>query len=505
MRPASTLFLDTLRNDLYIRTLSELAAQSGPMYLVGGYVRDRLLGRDPTRRIDLDLVIWREPELFGRAVAGVFGATLVHLDQETVRALARREGWLLRIDISRPKGETIEADLASRDFTVNALAIRLDSDLRDAAVVVIDPSGGLEDLRQRRLRALAPTVFDQDPLRLLRAVRLAGELNFRIDEATRLAIIDRAPLLASAAEERVREELFRIIELVPAAPAIECLDILQLLRVLVPETEALKAVPASPPHRLPLWEHSLETLRSVELLLTDLGRFFPDDHAWLQERLGRQIEAGITEAAVLKLVGLLHDLGKPETRTVQPDGRVRFFGHEETGLRILMRLCERLRLGKQATALVAGIERHHLRPLHLSREATVSARAMYRLFRELGDAAPAILLHSWADLRATIGGEVEEFSRHQTCLRELFRFYRKEFRASQAVPLVRGDDLIRVFGLAPGPFLGVVLDRLREAQAIRLINSLEEGLAYVRQSLEAWRRAYGESRSSDRISRPEND
>ena len=111
MRPASTLSPDTLRNDPYIRTISELAAQVGPIYLVGGYLRDRLLGRDPIRRIDLDLVVWGEPEPFGRTVAGVLGATLFHLDQETVRALARRNGTLIRIDISRPKGETIEADL----------------------------------------------------------------------------------------------------------------------------------------------------------------------------------------------------------------------------------------------------------------------------------------------------------------------------------------------------------------------------------------------------------
>jgi hypothetical protein len=130
---------------------------------------------------------------------------------------------------------------------------------------------------------------------------------------------------------------------------------------------------------------------------------------------------------------------------------------------------------------------------------------MYRLFRELGDVAPAVLLHSWADLRATIGDEVEEFGQYQIFLREMFRFYRTEFLASQTEPLVRGDNLIGVLGLAPGPFLGVVLDRVREAQAMGLINSLEEGLVYVRQSLEAWQRAYEESCSSGRISRAEND
>ena len=144
MRPGLTLRPDTLWNDPYLGAISELGAQVGPLYLVGGYLRDRLLGRGPTRRVDLDLVIWGEPEPFGRTVAGLFGATLIQLDQETVRALACREGIPVRIDISRPKGESIEADLAERDFTINALALRLDSGLRNAAVTIIDPLGSVQ-------------------------------------------------------------------------------------------------------------------------------------------------------------------------------------------------------------------------------------------------------------------------------------------------------------------------------------------------------------------------
>ena len=494
---------DKLRRDPYIRAVGEAAAHAGagPLYLVGGYLRDLLLGRTGARRIDLDVVIWGEPEVFGRAVARTLDGTLISLDPETVRILGRPGGMLVRIDISRPKGETIEVDLAARDFTVNSLAVRIDGTLPDAAPVIIDPLDGLRDLERRCLRALAPSAFDRDPLRLIRAVRLAGELDFTIEEATRNAVIERAPRLATVAGERLRDELFRIIDTVPAAPSIERLDNLRLLKVLVPEVEALKSIPASPPHRLHLWEHSKETLRSVERLLADLGQFFPEDAFWLRERLDREIEAGVTEAAVLKLLGLLHDLGKPETRSVQPDGRVRFLGHEEAGLPILTRLCERLRLGRQATALVGQVERHHLRPLHLSREATVTVRATYRLFRELGDAVPAVLLHSWADLRATIGEETEEFRRHQILLRELFRFYRGEFLASQAAPLVRGDDLMQIFGLPSGPFLGLVLDRLREAQATGLIKNRAEGLAYVRQHLESWQQAFDESASSRPVAR----
>ncbi|MDE2485439.1 MAG: HD domain-containing protein, partial [candidate division NC10 bacterium] len=400
--------MDELERDPYLRAMKAVAAsgKAGPLYLVGGYLRDLLLGRSRARRADLDVVIWGEPERFGRDLITVLKGSLIRFDPETVRAIIRSAEVIVQIDISRPKGETIEDDLTARDVTVNALAVRIDT---PDTLCLIDPTGGLNDLREKRLRALAPSAFDRDPLRLIRAVRLAAELGFTIEETSRQWIIEHASLLATVAGERLRDELFRILETVPAAPWIEQLDALRLLKALVPEVEALKSVPASTPHRLPLWEHSLESIRSVELLLANLKRLFPDEASWLRERLGREIEAGVTETAILKLLGLLHDVGKPETRSLQPNGRVRFLGHEQAGLPILARLCARLRLGRLATSLVSDIEQHHVRPIHLSSRTTVTARVRYRFFRELGDAAPIVLLHSWADLRATIGEETEGF------------------------------------------------------------------------------------------------
>ncbi|CBE67766.1 MAG: HD domain-containing protein [Candidatus Methylomirabilis oxygeniifera] len=493
---------DTLHREPYLRAIVAVAAsnRTGPLYLVGGYLRDLLLGRSRVRRADLDLVVWGEPERFGRNLVDSLEGSLVRLDQETVRTIIRSAGAIVQIDISRPKGETIEADLVARDFTVNALAVRLDTlhPLR-----VIDPTGGLNDLKEKRLRAIAPSAFDRDPLRLIRAVRLAAELDFTIEEHTRRSIIERAPLLGTAAGERLRDELFRILDTVPAAPWIEQLDVLQLLKVLVPEAEALKSVPASTPHRLPLWEHSLQTLWSIELLLAHLEQLFPEHALWLRERLDREIEAGVSETAILKLLTLLHDVGKPKTRSVQPDGRVRFLGHEQAGLPILAGLCDRLRLGRLATSLVAGIEQHHLRPIHLSSATTVTARAQYRFFREADDAVPLVLLHSWADLRATFGGETEAFVRHQVFLREAFRFYRTEFLTSQVKPILRGDDLIETFNIVPGPFLGSVLDRLQEAQATGLIASRGEALTYAQEHLESWRRFF-ETSPTSRQSRAES-
>jgi poly(A) polymerase len=502
--------LDTLRREPYLRAIEAVAAsdRTGPLYLVGGYLRDLLLGRSGARRADLDLVVWGEPERFGRNLVDSLDGSLVRLDQETVRAIIPSAGVIVQIDISRPKGETIEDDLVARDLTVNALAVRIDTPILQPStpnpLSFIDPTGGLNDLKERRLRAIVPSAFDRDPLRLIRAVRLAAELGFTIDEVTRQWIIERASLLGTVAGERLCDELFRILDAVPAAPWIEQLDVLQLLKVLVPEVEAIKSVPASKPHRLPLWEHSLQTLWSIELLLAHLEQFFPEHAPWLRKRLNREIEAGVTETAILKLLAILHDVGKPQTRSVQPDGRVRFLGHEQAGLPILTRLCDHLRLGRLAGSLVTGIERYHLRPIHLSSGTTVTTRAQYRFFREVGDAAPLVLLHSWADLRATIGEEVEAFHQHQIFLRNAFRFYNAEFLASQAKPYIRGDDLIEVCGLTPGAFLGYVLECLREAQATGLIKSREEALSYTREHLESWQQFF-EAASASRPSRIESD
>jgi putative nucleotidyltransferase with HDIG domain len=491
--------MDKLRRNPYLQAIEAVAASgsAGPLYLVGGYLRDFLLGRSGTRSIDLDLVIWGQPELFGRHLVTAMRGRLIRLEPETVRVIAQVTGVLIQIDISRPKGTTIEDDLTSRDFTVNALAVRLDlpdpqtdPQAGKVAVTIIDPAGGLNDLKRKRLRVITPSAFSRDPLRLIRAVRLAGELNLTIEEATRRTILEKAALLDTVSGERLRDELFKILDIVPAVPWIECLDALQLLQVLIPEVEALKSVPASKPHRLPLWEHSIQTLRSVERLLATLGQLFPEDAPWLCEQLDRKLEAGVTTAAILKLLGLLHDIGKPKTRSIQPDGRVRFLGHEQAGIPILSQLCERLRLGRRTTSCIIDIERHHLRSIHLFSREAVTAKAQYRFFRELGDIAPIVLLHSWADLQATIGGEAEEFSRYQQRLYEAFRFYRTEFLTSQVTPIVRGDDLIKVFGMTPGPFLGFALDRLQEAQATGLINCREEALAYIREHLTSWQQSF---------------
>ncbi|MGH7430061.1 MAG: HD domain-containing protein, partial [Candidatus Methylomirabilaceae bacterium] len=217
-----------LGRDPAIRAIRALAARTaiGPVYLVGGYLRDHLLGRVPVKQIDLDLVVWGEPALFARAIADSLGGTIVPFDPESIRVFPRSEGGPARIDISRPKGETIEADLKARDFTVNAIAARIDALAPDATMAIVDPSGGLDDLTRQCLRAVGPSAFDQDPVRLIRAVRLAAQLGFTIEPATRHAIIQRAPLLANAAGERVRDELFQIIEQAPSVPSIETLHAL---------------------------------------------------------------------------------------------------------------------------------------------------------------------------------------------------------------------------------------------------------------------------------------
>jgi poly(A) polymerase len=479
-----------LRSDPYTIALSEIASRrrAGPLYLVGGYLRDRLLGLSTAGRIDLDLVFWGDPAPFGQALAAAFGGTWFAVDPDTVRILARDREPPVRIDLVRPKAATIEGDLVARDFTINAMGVRLDPLSGELTMALIDPTQGLDDLHRRLLRAIAPTAFDQDPARLIRAVRLSAQFDLTVEDATTRAITERAPLLATAAGERVRDELFKILDMSPAATPVTRLDELHLLQALVPEIGAMKSVPASAPHRLPLWEHSLETLRSVELLLARLEEAFPGDAGWLRERLAREVEAAVTEAAILKLVGLLHDIGKPETRTVDPSGRVRFIGHEKAGLPHLAGLCERLRLGRRAASLIRQIVTHHLRPIRLSHETVITAKATYRFLREAGDAAPLVLLHSWADLRATAGEDTAAFTRHAAFVRESLRFYRTDFAAITTAPLLRGDDVMAAFGLEPGPLVGLALEQLHEAQATGIVRDKAEALAYIRRHLPEWQR-----------------
>lgn len=454
------------------QVLAWLAARPESMWLVGGTLRDLLLGRAIH---DIDLAVDGDGLVVARDLADAFGGSYYPLDEQraTGRALLDDGQAKLAIDVARLRAPDIVGDLADRDFTLNALAAPVTAPDR-----LLDPFGGRADLAARQIRPVSDASIRRDPLRALRAVRLAAELGFDLVPKTESLLRRDGTGLAGVSAERVRDELMRLLALPHAAPWLRCLEDLGLLRVVLPELDPLRGVTQTPPHCLNVFEHSLAVLAEFESVLA--GWQPPAELAErLQTWLDAPVNGGRPRRALLKLGALLHDLGKPATRS-EENGRVRFLGHEEAGVPLARAVLQRLRFSRDETCLIKTLVRHHLRPILLAQQGRVSQRAIYRFFRDTGENGIGILLHALADWRGTCPGRNPPPRALEALVARMLRFLweQGESRALRR-PLLGGRDLIAL-GVPPGPRIGALLERLREAQATGEVSDREEALRRVR-------------------------
>ena len=448
------------------------AAPDRGVVVVGGTVRDALLQRPDA---DVDLAVPRGALALAERLAAGLGATAVVLDAE--RGAARVAGPGLQLDVSDFRAPTLAADLAARDFTVNALAVDLDRLLAAGRAPIVDPTGGLADLRARRLRPAGPGVLDDDPLRALRGVRLEATLGFHLTPAGAKAVRRAAPGLARVAAERVRDELIALLRVAATGRAVRRADALGLLTVVLPEIEPMRATAQPLPHRFGVLEHSLRALEACDRVLARLSALTPFGEE-LAAHLAEPLGGGLSRSHVLKLGALLHDVSKPETRRLV-DGRIRFFEHAAIGATRARAIGERLRLPERAVALLERLVRHHLRPMHLAQAGEVTRRARLRFYRDLGPDTRDLLLLTLVDAAGVTGVSPMAVWRRATLIRDLLRGWTDAETAVAAPPLLRGEDVMARYALPPGPVVGHLLARAREAQDLGLVRTRDEALAYL--------------------------
>jgi putative nucleotidyltransferase with HDIG domain len=460
-----------------LRRVAGAADRARVCVLVGGAVRDALAVRRLPRvgAADLDVTVDRDAVAIARRLADAAGGAFVPLDAE--RGAARVLVGGHRIDLTDLRAPTLDADLAARDFTVNALAVPVRELLERGRAPIVDPSGGLADLARRRLRPPGPGVLLDDPLRALRGVRLEAELGFRLTPAAARAVAAAAAALSRVSAERVRDELTALLGLTAAADALRRADRLGLLRAIVPEVDAMRATSQPAPHRFDVLEHSLRTVEACDAIAARPGMLEPLGEE-LAGHLDQSIAGGVKRRHVLKLAALLHDVAKPETRRVV-DGRVRFFEHDTRGAERARTIGARLRLPGAVIAVLERLVRHHLRPMHLGAAGAVTDRARYRFYRDLGPDARDLLLLVLADAAAVRGESLHRSWRRATLVRDLLRGWQQQRDSAAAPPLLRGGDVMARLGLAPGPLVGDLLARVREAQELGVVRTREEALAYL--------------------------
>jgi len=471
------------------RIHQHLAARGITAYIAGGMVRDLLLGREVE---DIDLAVTRDALEVASRIAGDLGGKYVPLDEENgvgrvVLAVGDRK-W--ELDFSTIEGD-IEQDLARRDFTIDAMAIGLEEIISNPqSPALIDPLHGQDDLSRGVIKVVNEPAFAEDPVRLLRAVRLAAELSFTIHEDTEALIQRDAHLIGKVAGERIRGELLRLLALPHSGQHVDYLEELGLLGNIFPELAQTKGVTQPREHYWDVFEHSLRTVKAVNFLLREgdweyAGREALEAVPWsedLAQHFSREVGHGSTRKSLLRLAALLHDIAKPQTKTVEETGRTRFLGHATEGALAVTDIMERLRFSTREIKLVEVIVKYHLRPTQMSHEGLPTGRAIYRYFRDTGEAGIDILFFSLADHLATRGKHLDmaHWREHAEIMTYVLARRDEEEKLTAPLKLVDGHDLINIFGLSPGPRFTEILEAVREAQAAGEVTTREEALDYIK-------------------------
>ena len=480
--------LPFVQNDLLRRILDLLCEEPTAAYVAGGYVRDWLLGRESK---DVDLTVAAPAIALARRIADCTGGAFYVLDDEMDAArIIYKPPDPLEVDFSGLRGPDIQADLRERDFSVNAMAVDL-RDCYDESPEVLDPCGGRDDLAAQTLRAASEHAFQRDPVRLLRAARFGVSMGLRIEPATESWMRRDAALITLPSAERVRQELVLIFAATGVAGQVRRLDDFGLLSPILPEVTALKGVAQSEPHVNDVYEHSLATVGEVERLTAANGaqlsalerEYLGLFSAALDAHLATITSEKRSRRTMLKFAALLHDVGKPMVRSVEPGGRIRFFEHERNGTGIAAEVLTRLRFSAQEAHRAGVIVGNHMRPGLLAKHHSATRRAVYGFFRDCGDAGLDVLLLSLADHLATRGPHLllEHYRDHLEVVRVMFEaFFHQPGEVISPPPLVTGRDVMELLGIPPGPRVGELLEAVREAQAEGHVRTPDDAREFLR-------------------------
>ena len=488
----TTQLLQHLPDRKLINQLNAFANARGvQLYLVGGCVRDLLLNRPIS---DLDFALAQDALTFARAFADVLGAAFVTLEEQlpTARVVIRESG--LTLDFAQFRGGGIEGDLRLRDLTINAIGIELSSLITQPSVRLIDPCGGLADLKSGQLRFPSERVVLDDPLRLLRVYRFASQLNFAIPEETVRLISRHKHLLSqtkpskiprdAVASERIRDELIKILNATNAVAYIRQMDDSRILSQILPEIESTRGLQRDDCHHLDLWEQSLLALRMFE------EQSSPDTLRPYQREIEGYLDTnlvhGLRRETILKLSLILHNIAKPVTKTADSREMVQSIRPQNDGTEIAVRIVKRLRLGGNAAKLMSCLVRHHRHFMELSK-TNPTRRSVSRFLKTAKQDWFGVLLVSYAGLRASQGNlhESSELSKIEQVMREIADCYFLEILPMKAQErLITGDKIMDALDLEPGTIVGEILKQVQELQLDGKIHTPEEALVAARRFLE---------------------
>ena len=438
------------------------------VYLVGGSVRDLLAGRIP---YDYDLAVGHNPSDFASGLADATGGRIVELgrqDQKMLRVVTKD----CFFDIMPINGSTIENDLRLRDFTINAMAVEV------AADDLIDPLDGQKDLAAKTVRMVSPEAFRQDPVRLVRAYRMAAVFKFDIEQQTRSAIAADSGLIRKPASERIRDELFKILQCAESHPYLTMMASNNLLFHILQEFDGLDQQQQQNDGFRAAINQVLASYNNLEIILNSKNNIrlsfgnqpFPGDDA---ER-----------SSLIKWAVLIHGFNRLNSDFSNGGGQFEDSAALADNSALKARsICERLRFSRRHSETIELIIRYHTRPLGLfidDASASVIEKELIRLFLDSHDLTPDVLLHALAASRRQTDDADTRSKEFTEFIQSLIQKYATELypRASLPSP-INGNDLINEFGMSPSPDFKDILRRIEEERLARSDLNREEALKLV--------------------------
>ena len=463
---------------LWFDTILSLKKPSVKVFIVGGFVRDLLLNRTKT---DIDLTVTSGALSLAQAFAKKIKGVYVLLDQEhgCARVVKKIDDIAYTVDFSDFRSKTLKGDLGLRDFTINSLTVEITKTLSTDNINegITDFNGALKDLNKGIIRMNDLCVFKDDPLRLMRAFSLSAQLGFAIERSTLAQINKDSSLINQSAAERVREELFKILESPRASETLELMDKIGLLDRVIPQLACMKGVLQGGFHHLDVWQHSLLVVREVEALIA----LFQENQG-VKQLLEQEIGGSHSRGALLKLACLLHDIGKPDTKKLEGD-RFTFHTHEHVGAAIVRHVCRQLRVTVKERYFLEDLVKLHLRPGYLSNAQVPSEKSMYRFMRDSKSEAVSLALLAMADQAATKGplATQEKLLHHRAICEDIIK--RSFAPPKESIPkarLLTGTDLIKKLKLKPSPLFATIIEAVEEAKALGKIKTKAEALDLAR-------------------------
>lgn len=479
----------------YFDDIAKVLPREDYCFIVGGWVRDRILGEPVGYNIDVDFLTTADPVELAKKFAERIGGHFFVFEKKgflikrpvIATVVLHIPPYRYRFDFSHLKGKDLEKalidDLKERDFTANAIAVNLDDVLSIGAkqTIVFDPTGGIKDLEQGLLRPISMENLKKDPVRILRGFRLSIEKNLTLTEDFYEFVKENTKLILKSSVERITQELFKIMKEKTSHKVMRELYRYGILEAIFPEFKRLKEIKNQGGHHIyPLDEHTLKTLEFLEDVIENRAKYLGRE---LLEGFGKKRILGeFTDVELLKWGALFHDIGKPETFKVR-DGKITFYEHDKVGANIVKEIGKRLKWGQEATEFISKLVRYHLRPFYL-REAfkkeQLKRKGMANFWKDCEDIAPHLFLLSIADAMAS-GDNEEDIKALVETILELESFRRNELNKGILKPLLSGNEIMEILKIKPGKMVGILKKALEEAHLEGKVKTKEEAIEFIKE------------------------